>query len=157
MVPLIVTTLNRGHPLLIRPQIFISPHQRRPPHCGHNFLANRVAVLEKDYCIVLTFVSFYNELPHICFQVSKKKVKKEELSKKEKKIQRKMTKSNYTLSTRSKQIWEELRRYVSKLLNIMKDFEFMHKTRNTLSFSIKSVFVSLVAFVMLIVYICSIQ
>ncbi len=67
MVPLIVTTLNRGHPLLIRPQIFISPHQRRPPHCGHNFLANRVAVLEKDYRIVITFVIFLQRITPYLF------------------------------------------------------------------------------------------
>ena len=33
---------------------FTSPSHRRPPLlCGHNFLANRVALLQRDYCILL--------------------------------------------------------------------------------------------------------
>ncbi len=35
VVPLLVATLNRGHPL----------------YCGHKFLSNMVALLEGDYCI----------------------------------------------------------------------------------------------------------
>ncbi len=33
--------------------MFTSPsHQRPPLKCGHDFLANRVAILERDYCAV---------------------------------------------------------------------------------------------------------
>ncbi len=47
-------------PSLTRPQLFAAiiinvftfPSPQRPPlQCGHNFLANRVALLEKDYCM----------------------------------------------------------------------------------------------------------
>ncbi len=47
-------------PSLMRPQIVAAPtinvftspsHQRPPLECGHNFLANRVALSQRDYCI----------------------------------------------------------------------------------------------------------
>ena len=52
-------------PSLMMPQIFAtgartaftSPSCQRPTlYCGHNFLANRVAILEEDYCISKAYI-----------------------------------------------------------------------------------------------------
>ncbi len=40
--------------------VFTSPSRQRPPvECGHNFLANRVALLEGDYCVSISAHKYY--------------------------------------------------------------------------------------------------
>ncbi len=56
----VVATLNRGHhlygykslPLLVS-MYLPTPYQQRPFHSGHNFVVNRVALLERKYCICI--------------------------------------------------------------------------------------------------------